>query len=677
MIRLPVLQHLLIKGYGLFPGTPEVVGINRPFAAGLTLIAGINGLGKTTILTAILRALTGPYDLTGEGAPHALGVSVPEVPVQLRPKQVAYFAQRVADGAADATICLEATFAERKFLVRRRLADLNLIECIIDEVKLPLASARADREAAYQAALAEMMQLGTFIDVLLVLHHVLLFHEDRPGALWDPNAQRQLLRALFLDKNDATRIAQLERLVQTADSQARNINARITATEIDLRVARQREAGSQGIIAQLEAEQKLLDAELFEAARLDGFLADLETERHAVRLEHEKAKIEREEAAGAVERLKYSALLGLYPSMDDAARLVIARIMTQAKCLVCDANAEGKRKELEQLVEAGYCPACGAAPEEQEKIIPQHKFEQAKLDQARKQAQLARTEEEAKDRRLREIVKDYGEALSRVTTLRRTIDDRKVRDRRLRASLPQSTTSTQFEQALIALRTQKREWDTKLAAHLLELRTLLSDKEELVTSRSAELISSFAELTQTLLAEEARLVQIGEKPRYTQATGPAADQLSVPAFKPEMAAANRPGLVRREDPHDVSESQRELIDLAFRLSLVRVATQGAPSTFVMETPEASLDGLAMERVGLALAGYAQTSENRLIVTSNLSNAGLITALFGGPASSANQVAERKGRLLNLLRIAAPNRALDRDRDNYERLLEEALAGQSG
>jgi hypothetical protein len=673
MIRLPVLGHLTIRDYGLFPGQPEGTGIDHSFDVGLTLIAGINGLGKTTILTSILRALTGPFDVTGEGAPYALGVSIPEKPVALRPKQIAFFAQRVADSAKDAHVVLTATFGVQTLRVTRKLADLSLVECMVDGALLPFSGPRTEREASFQAALADLMGLGTFIDVLLVLHHVLLFHEDRPGALWDENAQRQVLRALFLEKDDATRVAQLERQVQSADSQARNIQTRITATEVDLREARRREAGSEGVIAQLEAEQKLLDAELVEAARLDAFLADLDAERQTVRLEHERAKHEREEAAGAVERLKYTALLNLYPNMDDAARLVVARIMTQAKCLVCDANAEEKRKELEALIEGGCCPACGARPEQQERIIPQHKFEQAKLDQARKAADLARKEEEAKGARLRVIAESYAQAVTRVGELRRSIADRRARDQRLRSSLPQNTTSEQFEQTLITLRRQQLEWQTKLAQDLLELRTLLSEKENLVTSRSAELMASFVELTHALLAEEAQLAQVTAEPRYTQA-GRAEDRLRVPAFQPDMAAANRPGLVRRVDPSDVSESQRELIDLAFRLSLVRVATQGAPSTLIMETPEASLDGLAMERVGAALSHFAHSSSNRLIVTSNLSNAGLITSLFGGPTKDPAEVAARRGRLVNLLQIAAPNRALDRDRDKYEKLLDDALSG---
>ena len=72
MVHLPILTELKVNDYGLFPGSPRGSGITWRFQKGLSLIAGINGLGKTTLLTMILRSLTGPYDLTSEGASQSL-----------------------------------------------------------------------------------------------------------------------------------------------------------------------------------------------------------------------------------------------------------------------------------------------------------------------------------------------------------------------------------------------------------------------------------------------------------------------------------------------------------------------------------------------------------------------------------------------------------------------------
>ncbi|MFA6114179.1 MAG: AAA family ATPase [Sphingomonas sp.] len=675
MVTMPVLTGLSVMDYGLFPGDPSGSGVTQPFKAGLTVIAGINGLGKTTLLTAILRAFTGPYDLTGDGASTEMSVSMPENPVRLKSKPISFFRQRVADNAVRASVVLTATFGSKRFLVERALSDLSLSKFEIDDESAVTGRNRDEREASFQVALADLMGLGSFTDVLLVLHHVMLFHESRPGALWDENAQRQVLRALFLDKDDARKVALLERQVQSADSQARGIQARITATEDDLKEARKAEAGSEAAAAQLDAEQKLLDADLIEKARFDESLSKYEEQRQSVRLEHEKAKIAREEASGAVERIKYSSLATLYPDMDEASRLVIARILTRAKCLVCDADAIGKQEELEALLAKGMCPACGSPPEEQHNVVGKYKFEQAKLDAAQAAAKLAEIEVSAKAKQLEQIATNYDRALDKSIALRISIEDRKARNRRLRAQLPDGVTSKEIETTLVTLRRQHAEWSASLAEHVRELSNLLADKEDLISSRAAEVMQNFAELTENLLAEPARLAEVKLKPRYTQAEKATGEsRLSFPAYKAEMVAANRPGFVRRDDPSDVSESQRELIDLAFRLSLVRVAAPGNSATFVMETPEASLDGVAMVRVGRALAEFGSVSDNRLIVTSNLSNAGLITGLFGGKSKSDAETEARRERVLNLLKVAAPNRALELDRAQYEKLLEQAITG---
>ena len=60
-IRFPILRRLTVKGYALFPGQSGT-GIDWSFEPGVTVIAGINGIGKTTLLNMIYRLLVGPYD---------------------------------------------------------------------------------------------------------------------------------------------------------------------------------------------------------------------------------------------------------------------------------------------------------------------------------------------------------------------------------------------------------------------------------------------------------------------------------------------------------------------------------------------------------------------------------------------------------------------------------------
>jgi hypothetical protein len=296
MITFPVLTFLRVENYGLFPGKPVSKGIEWDFKKGLCLIAGINGLGKTTLLTMLLRVFSGPFDLTGDGLPETLESVIPESPILLKTRVLRYFAQRVADQGREATVTLKAKFGKDEITISRHLFDLRLLLFAVNDEPRDLGANRQDREAAFQQLMCTFFDLSSFVDVLLVLHHVIFFMEVGLGALWDENAQRHLLRALYLEKDLAAQVAAAERRVVSTDSRARNISASAFAIEERLRHARASAANASEIAVELAAEQKLLDAELMERERLDSLLDELDEQRKEVRREYEQAKLTREEA---------------------------------------------------------------------------------------------------------------------------------------------------------------------------------------------------------------------------------------------------------------------------------------------------------------------------------------------------------------------------------------------
>ena len=671
MLHLPILKELRVTDYELFPGEPPGNGISWSFDQGVTVIAGINGLGKTTLLAMILRSLTGRYDLTGEGALQSLSVVLPEKPVLLKAQHLHFFRERVSDGAANARVVLSASVGEHVVTIKRRLNNLSLEGLTIDKRDVDLPDGAEEKEAVFQSELTELLGLGSFVDVLIVLHHVILFLENRPGALWDTNAQRHLLRSLCLGREDAGRIVVLERELHSTDSQARNVHARMTKTERRWNKVLQQEAGAKGVLAKLSAEQELLDAELHEVKRLEGALVELDGQRKRARLAFERAKISREEADGAVERLKYSALSKHFPSMDETSRLVLSRIMKEGRCMACNAPAEQKQIELEQQVERGICPICGTEPEMQGNVLAYHEFDHARLVREQKHAANAKEEENTQSEELNDYATRFQETLLQLEKVQQSIESRTQKNRQLRAQLPDSVTSREYENELKNLRTEHEELQASRASYQYELRKLIGERRDAITTGSKELVGAFAELVEVLLVEEARLVPVDVEPRYTEAAGQPGERISTPAYAAELTAAARPGMTPRDNPGKVSESQRELLDLAFRLALVKV--YGGASVFVMETPEASLDGISMERVGRALAGFAAEEGNRLIVTTNLTNGGIISEMFDASDPGSGQTA-RLQRVLNLLELAAPNRALSENRKRYQSLLLEMVGG---
>jgi hypothetical protein len=143
---------------------------------------------------------------------------------------------------------------------------------------------------------------------------------------------------------------------------------------------------------------------------------------------------------------------------------------------------------------------------------------------------------------------------------------------------------------------------------------------------------------------------------------------------------------RRMTANEVSESQREFIDLAFRMALIDVAADGGSASLILETPEASLDSIFMSRAGRLLcefAGHGTGEGNRLIATSNLTDGKMIAALLGaiGPDGTTAHaraqphfvpVAERPSRIINLLEIAAPSRAVRNFHAEYSAAFQRAV-----
>ena len=121
-IKFPVLKSLRIEQYQLFPGRQKK-GIDHTFLPGITVIAGINGLGKTTLLNVMFRCLTGTREPTKFDPYNPVGGVH-----KMRSKHVDYFAQRVLDEAKDATVDAEFYFGQDLIRIKRSLHDLEILD---------------------------------------------------------------------------------------------------------------------------------------------------------------------------------------------------------------------------------------------------------------------------------------------------------------------------------------------------------------------------------------------------------------------------------------------------------------------------------------------------------------------------------------------------------------------
>jgi hypothetical protein len=204
------------------------------------------------------------------------------------------------------------------------------------------------------------------------------------------------------------------------------------------------------------------------------------------------------------------------------------------------------------------------------------------------------------------------------------------------------------------------------AEYVARFRRMMEGASERIVTAHVEVRSHFQAYVRQFLAETCEL-NLRNRRRPIGESGQAHD---FPGFDVLMTS----GVFRdqprpRESREDISESQKEFIDLACRMALIRTAA--GPDTgamLVLETPEASLDSLFVYRAGDLLRRFADgggPNGNVLIASSNLNDANMIPSLLGIDADQ-NRASEVPNRVINLLTLAAPNAALLTQGDAYRR-----------
>ena len=182
----------------------------------------------------------------------------------------------------------------------------------------------------------------------------------------------------------------------------------------------------------------------------------------------------------------------------------------------------------------------------------------------------------------------------------------------------------------------------------------------------AELVQgSFEDYAKDFLFEDCSLTWSPQRAQL----GEGGQRYDFPAFGLELGGSDFSRTVRRHGPDEVSESQRQFIDLSFRMALAKIAGQQGLTTLVMDAPEASLDAVFVSRAAQVLAKFGRaTTDNRLIVTSNLTDSRLVPELF----RQATDHVDWHERVVDLFEIAAPTAAVRTYKEEYETARRELL-----
>jgi energy-coupling factor transporter ATP-binding protein EcfA2 len=660
MNALPLFQKLEVSNYGLYPGSPETQGLSIDFRKGLTLILGANGLGKTTLVTILYRMLTGPYDIPRLESSGDLGTARLR-PTELSVRRRSLFSDRVRDGARNAECRLTWSVASTKVVVERRLTDLSLMHFTIDGIAQP------PDELLYQAKINSLLNLPSFGDWILLLRHLVFYFEDRRALVWDATAQRQILRLLLLPPDLASQWTSDEREILELDSRVRNLNNALHRVEGDLATSESKIEVAADARHELTVLEKLQSHDIPLRERLSDELAELDAYRQTTRLASLKAEQVREDCLRKVERAKLVLIRAHFPNQSETASYIYAQLMSDDRCLVCGNHPPAAiKKELEERLNTLHCVVCDSDVTAADNLVVGTEFADASLATASVEFEQAKIEAVNAADRLSKAELQYEQNVTKISELNAAIAQRSASIDSLIRRLPPEEAALQDQRSeLSALRARSAEMQQELDARRSNFQEFLEERNrELViwSGRIKELFNTYAE---GFLLESCELFWSPQRAKLGQ-TG---ESFDFPAFEIEMTGADFASPIRRSEPEQVSESQREFIDLAFRMALMAVASNSTGTTLLIDAPESSLDAVFSSRAAKVLARFALApGNNRLILTSNLTEGKLVPTLLQTLGSSETDAIQ----VVDLFNIATPTAAIRQLRSEYDQVMKTIL-----
>ena len=202
------------------------------------------------------------------------------------------------------------------------------------------------------------------------MRYIVFYFEDRRSLVWDSTAQRQVLRILFLESDQAQNWTVPEREILSRESLARNMNSVAGNLQRGLRTDESRQRREPGVRQELREQEDLL---LSATEVLDEASARLPQ----VVAEHERARLRfltlgqrRESLYRELENTQLLAIKERLPQHSDSASYIFAQLFTEEMCLACGNEDVGLVEALKSRMEDGECVVCGSPTDSAENETP-------------------------------------------------------------------------------------------------------------------------------------------------------------------------------------------------------------------------------------------------------------------------------------------------------------------
>ncbi|MDE0670368.1 MAG: AAA family ATPase [Caldilineaceae bacterium] len=596
--NLPQFQQIRLRGFTLYSERREII---VDTANGVTCLVGANGIGKSTFVAAVNFGLCGRIP-----EPNRSFSSTNEYFNITRTFSESYFDGRISEFDRQfAQIELVFTIGADKYhTIRNAFAPDTLTYATLNQQ--PLLNTHStnlpDSYESYKAAVAKSVGVSTFEQYVFLQLFIFTFDEHRHLTFWERPVQRQMLLLCFgTEIHDAQKAEMLRRDIERLESRARNANYQAKEFQKRLqdaqRILRHTSPDAVDLRKKRETLDESLDSLNSEAQELLDTLSDSE-----LRVEHCRA--EAKMVAGQLDALLDTELL---PHTNLRLRPTIANSIESGHCQICGATGDSVAPSIESRISQSYCPLCGESlPKKPTR--PELAHQLGELDQGLANLNLEIRAEsnrqqrvQSKLRKVRAAIVDHQHKIEEF--------DRQHRDLpKYLGSIPvpelEDTITTQqaaikeLEDYKVKVRSER----DKLALELRDIQNQISLQYSLA---EIEFLNTFKEFARAFVGLDLDI-------RFDT-------QRNDMRLVLEMEGHSR------RQHYQLSESQRFFVDIALRMAIISFISIENTSTFIVDTPEGSLDIAYESRAGMMFANFVKKGHD-VIMTANINTSQLLRQL---------------------------------------------------
>ncbi len=610
-LRLPKLLSISLRNFSLYSAEPEIAATIGP---GVFCLAGANGLGKSTFLSALNFSMTGVVPEPGRTFQ-----SVDEYY-----KHNLDFAKDYFDGRID-----EKDREAAEVTVRLRVGDLiyDLTRGMFEPDELrQLTVSKLDsgeetiiqesseetprvRHQMYAARIATDIGLNSFQQFVFLQGFVFTFDERRDLLFWNEKVLDQVLYLAFgVDHAEAQRADALRREAERADSLARNHNWQ--ATELrkkieDLNAALgQRNDASDTSDIRLQHES-LTEAEDHEYQRVQVAQADVsDSVLRLAELGAQYASLRSEYEA------EFSHRMGAL--VDGEHHPVVSLSLTNERCEICGTSGEEVTHRIRKKLDENICPLCESATSSSTET-PQDLTRLQEIDRLITVNREAITEASKRRQRMADELasreRAYSIARSNLTTFEMANADA------LRTLT--SVTSSPDGNVDLAL-ARYREQLSELISKKENQYNVRNEKRKALLTLQRRLVKQYQEAEETFVPSFRRLA--------TSFLGIDLDIELIPKAPVGLSMKLEVRSMTRRQTHQLSESQRFFVDIALRMALIgHMCDPSTNVALLLDTPEGSLDIAYENRAGDMFAQFVDLGYG-VIMTANINSSRLLLEL---------------------------------------------------